>query len=540
MSEEFDYVIVGGGSAGLPLASRLSEDGRHTVALIEAGGEADAFMVRMPAGFARLLNDPTADWCYMQERDPSILDRRFVWSAGKLLGGSSSINGQVYIRGSVADHQRWVDMGAAGWGFYDCLPYFKRSESFAGPDEANHGHSGPLRVERLRDHHRLVETFLKACAERGVRTLDEYCGGDMDGAFESLATQRSGWRCGTAQAFLPQARKRPNFKVFTRATAESVVFDGRRAVGVRFVQDGVSRTISARAEVIVSASAVGSPALLMRSGVGPAAALKALGIAVVADRDGVGANLQEHPTVPVNKFVNVPTYNSQMGRVQMMRHAANFYFRKMGPMVTPAVQAMACARTRPDVEQPDVQLHFLPLAYDIEPETTCASTGSMPKEPTAMISASASQPKSRGRVRLKSALCADKPIIDHQLLGDRRDVDTLVGACKLIEAIFAAPAWKGVLVGPRDPPAPYADDAHWEQHVRSHTTIAYHPVGTCRIGAEADVDAVVDPQLRVFGTEALRVADASVLPTITSANTNATAIMVGERAADFVRAAARL
>ena len=537
MLESFDYIVVGGGSAGLTAAARLSEDGSHTVALIEAGGEADAFMVRMPAGFARMLNDPHFDWCYMQERDPSILDRRFVWSAGRLLGGSSSINGQVYIRGSTGDHQRWVDAGCDGWAFADCLPYFKRSESFAGGEPGFHGQDGPMSVVPIRDPHPLARTFIRACAESGVPALSEYCGGSMDGAFLSLATQRDGWRCGTAQAFLPAARKRANLKIFTHAVAEAILFEGERAAGVRFVRNGETVSIAARAEIIVSASAVGSPALLMRSGIGPGDDLARLGIDVRVNRAAVGGNLQEHATVPVNKFVNVPTYNSQMGRIDMLRHAANFFLRKRGPMVTPAVQAMACARTRPDLAEPDVQLHFLPLCYDIEPDTTCASTGFMPSEPTVMISASASQPKSRGRIRLQAADSRTAPKIEHRLLGDERDLGTLVAACKLIETIFAAPAWRDVITAPRDPAQSDLDDKCWEQHVRSHTTIAYHPVGTCRMGN--DPDAVVDPQLRVRGVDGLRVADASILPTITSANTNATAIMIGERVADFVRADAR-
>ena len=532
-TEQFDFVVIGGGSAGLAVATRLSADPGTRVALIEAGGEADGFLVRLPAGFAQMLNDPAYDWCYLQDRDASIGGRRFVWSAGRMLGGSSSINGQVYIRATEADHARWVDAGCAGWSFADCLPYFTRAENFQGQPSPVHGRNGPISVVPLRDPHPLAQVFLDACAERGIPTLREYCGGNMDGAFLSLATQHKGWRCGTAQGYLPEARKRPNFAVFTNALVERLTFDGQRATGAIFVREGERRTIRASREVIVCAGAIGSPALLMRSGLGPAQHVRDQGIAVLLDRAAIGENLQEQPTVPINKFVNVPTYNSQMSRLHLLRHTANFYLFKKGPMATPAVQAMALARTRPDLAEPDVQFHFLPLSYDIEHETTCASTGSMPREPTAMISASVSRPKGRGAVRLRGPHATDPPQIAHQLLGDRRDVDTLIGACRLIESVFAAPAWQRYVTGPRDPARPDALDGQaWEDHVRTHATIAYHPVGSCRMGS--DDDAVLDPCLRVRGIDGLRVADASVLPLMPSANTNATAIMIGERAADFI------
>ena len=528
-----DYVIVGGGSAGCVVAHRLSEDPSVRVILIEAGGEADSFLVRMPAGMSRLIGNARYDWKYPSEADPSIAGRRFIWSGGKLLGGGSSINGQVYIRGTRADFDHWAAMGCAGWNFDECLPYFRRAEDFAGGASDVHGSGGPLAVSHQRDPHPLSAAFLRACAAEGLPTLDDYCGGDQFGAFMSLTTQRDGWRCSTAHGYLGAARGRANLTVLTNAHAERVVFEAKRAVGVELVRGGERLRVTARREVIISAGAMGSPALLMRSGVGPAAQLRRFGIAVVADRAQVGENLQEHVGVGLNKFVNVPTYNSQMAPWQIAGHFANYLLRKRGPMVTPAVQAMACAKTRPDLDEPDVQLHFLPLSYDITPDVQCAALAEMTRVPTAMITVNVCHPYSRGSVRLQGAGADSLPLVSHQLLGDTRDVDTLVGACKLIERLFDSPPMRRYVRAGRTPAPLPAADADWAQFVREHANVCYHPVGTCRMGS--DDDAVLDPALAVRGVSGLRVVDASVMPRLLSANTNAAAIMIGERGSDLIR-----
>lgn len=532
-----DYVIVGGGSAGCVLAHRLSEGGRHQVILLEAGGEADSFLVRMPAGMSRLIGNPRFDWQYPSEPDASIAGRRFTWSGGRLLGGSSSINGQVYIRGSRADYDHWAASGCSGWSFDECLPYFRRAEDFAGPAHPAHGHGGPLSVSFQRDPHPLSDVFLQACASEGLPALPDYCGGDQHGAFLSLATQRNGERCGTAQGYLAMARGRPNLRVLTGCLASRVLFDGRRAVGVEVLRDGRLLRVNARAEVLVSAGTVGSPALLMRSGVGPAEHLRELGIPLVVDLPGVGANLQEHVGVGINKRVSVPTYNSQMGPLDVMRHLGNYLLRKRGPMVTPAVQAMACAKSRDGLAEPDLQLHFLPLSYDMAPDVQCAALAQMTREPTVMIQANVCHPFSRGKVRLRSRDPEVLPQVAHQLLGDERDLHTLVDACKLIERIFDAAPLQRYVLSDRTPSPRPLEDAGWAQFVRDNANVCYHPVGTCRMGSDAD--AVLDPRLAVRGLQGLRVVDASVMPRLLSANTNAAAIMIGERGSDFVLAAAR-
>jgi choline dehydrogenase len=529
-----DYVIVGGGSAGCVLANRLSACGRYQVILIEAGGEADSFLVRMPAGMSRLIGNPQFDWQYPSEPDHSIAGRQFIWSGGKLLGGSSSINGQVYIRGSSADFDHWAANGCPGWSFEECLPYFKRAEDFAGPSHVAHGQGGPLSVSPQRDPHPLSQVFLQACAATGLPTLDDYCNGDQQGAFLSLATQRDGQRCGTAQGYLGAARHRPNLHVFTRSVARRILFEGRRAAGVEILQAGKLLRVDARMEVVVSAGTIGSPALLMRSGVGAAQHLRKLGIPVVADVPGVGSNLQEHVGVGINKRVSVPTYNSQMSPLHIVRHMTNYLVRKRGPMVTPAVQAMACARTRTELVEPDVQLHFLPLSYDMAPQVQCAALAQMTHEPTVMIQANVCHPFSRGSVRLRSRDPEVLPQVSHQLLGDERDLHTLVGACQLIERIFSAGPLRRFVQSDRTPSPPPADAAGWASFVRDNANVCYHPVGTCRMGT--DEQAVLDPRLSVRGLQSLRVVDASVMPRLLSANTNAAAIMIGERGSDFLLA----
>lgn len=531
-----DYVIVGAGSAGAVLAHRLSEDPSVSVTLIEAGGEARSLLVQLPVGFARLVSNPRFDWRYLQEPDPTIEGRRFIWSAGKLLGGGSSINGQVYIRGTRRDFDRWVELGAPGWGFDEVLPWFRYSEDWAGPAHAAHGTGGPLSTAPMQDFHPQCHSFLKACEQHGLPILADYHGGDMEGAYLTSASQRDGWRCSTEKAFLRPARQRPNLRVLTHTEVEHIRFDRGRAVGVDVLGAGLRQRIDARADVIVSAGTVGSCALLMRSGIGPAEVLQAAGVEVVHALPGVGRNLQEHAGVGQNKFVNVPTLNSEVGAFDMLRHLLRFAVGKKGPLGAPAVQAMALARSRPDLDEPDVQLHFLPLAYDIDADTVSTASAVMPKQPTVTINATICQPRSRGRVELDAQR---RPKILHRFFDDERDIATLVGGQKLIARLFETPAMKRIVIHDRAPPVPPADDAAWADYVRNKAAPAYHPVGTCRMGT--DDMAVVDPAtLKVRGIDGLRVIDASVMPSITSGNTNAAAIMIGERGADMIRRSARL
>ncbi|HEY9547369.1 MAG TPA: GMC family oxidoreductase N-terminal domain-containing protein, partial [Solimonas sp.] len=528
---EVDYVIVGAGSAGAILAARLSEDPGITVALIEAGGEAKSMLVQLPVGFARLVGHPAYDWRYCQEPDPSINGRRFLWSAGKLLGGGSSINGQVYIRGTRRDFDRWEAAGAHGWSFDAVRPYFLKSEDWTGRPHSSHGRGGPMTISPMREAHPLCREFLSACHEAGMPLLADYHGGDMEGAFLTDATQRDGWRCSTEKAFLRPARERANLTIMTRSHAATITFDGRRATGVQITRNGRQSTVRARREILICAGTVGSAALLLRSGIGPGAPLQALGITSRHDLPGVGTNLQEHPGVGQNKFINRPSLNSQMHPLGMLRMASSFMFGRRGALGAPAVQAMALARTNDKLDEPDVQLHFLPLAYDIEPDTVSTASAAMPKEPTATVLATLCQPKSRGRVELG---VDGQPRIVHQFFGDERDLQTMIGGQKLIARLFGSPSLEKLVIADRRPHPLPASDADWARYIRAKAAPAYHPVGTCRMGSDAG--AVTDPQLRVHGIGALRVVDASVMPTITSGNTNAATFMIAEKAADLIRA----
>ena len=527
---EADYVIVGGGSSGSVLAARLSSDPGTRVVLLEAGGESNSMMVQMPVGFAKMLVNDAYDWQYEQLPDPSINGRRFIWSAGKMLGGGSSINGQVYIRGTRADFDAWEEMGATGWGFDDVFPYFLRSEDWTGEPSQSHGSHGPLTVSPMRDPHPMCELFLQACEQYGLPRLDDYNGGEMEGAYLTQASQRDGWRCSTEKAYLRDARKRENLEVTTNAEAEKVIVENGRAIGVRYFKGGEAREIRARREVIISAGTMATPALLMRSGLGPAEYLREQGLEVLCDLPEMGANLQEHPGATLNKFVSVPTLNSQIGPFDMIRHMAKFFWNRTGPLSAPAVQAMGLARSRDGLDEPDIQLHFMPLAYNVEPDTVSTAQAVMPKEPCASINVSLTRPKSRGRIRLGEN---GEPVIDHQLLGDGADVAGIVSGLKLAHRLFQSPALRDIVVADRSPAPIPSTDAEWEEYARAKVGITYHPVGTCRMGS--DKNAVLDPQCRVRGIEGLRVADASVMPRITSGNTNATSIMIGEKVAEMIR-----
>ena len=524
---EADFVIAGGGAAGCVLASRLSENPACKVVLLEAGGRSDSFLVKMPVGSYLMLGKPASDWLYQTEPDPSLLGRQSIWSAGKMLGGGSAINGMVYIRGSRSDYDDWVDrLGCTGWGWDDVQPYFKKSEGYAGLQSTTHSTNGPVGVSLPRKVHRLSEAFVEACGEHGLRSVEDYCSGDIDGAFINLVTQRNGQRSSTARAFLEGATGRPNLSVITDALVDKVLIGNGRATGVRFLKDGKEQTVSAHREVIVSASTLQSPAILMRSGIGPVEHLQALDIKVQVDAPEVGRNLQEHASVQTSYFVDVPTYNVMVSRWRMPMNFLNYLLFGRGPLSATPVEAMAYFRSQPDLPEPDIKLQFGPLAFD-------AVTRGPHKRSGVVVFANVAKPRSRGEIRLRSVDPGDKPVIDHRLLGDPEDVAALVAGLKQVDAILNAPAFARHLRGRLSPDPKPQSDAEWERRIRSTAGIGYHPVGTCRMGGDAA--SVVDPRLKVRGVAGLRVADASIMPIMPAANTNAPAIMIGEKAANLIK-----
>ena len=525
-TDEADFVIAGGGSAGCVLASRLSENPRHRVILLEAGGSSDRFLVKMPVGTYLMLGKPATDWMYMTEPDPSLLDRQVMWMAGRMLGGGSAINGMVYIRGARSDYDSWDrDLGCTGWSWNDVQRYFMKSEGYAGEAGPSHSTSGPLGVSARREYHPLARIFVEACKERGLREVADYCAGDIDGAFTNLVTQRKGQRSSAARAFLDKAGKRPNLRVITDALVDKVLIENGRATGVQFIRGGEKQIVRARREVVVSASTMQSPATLMRSGIGPSEALGQLGIPVQVDAPEVGRNLQEHASVQTSYFVDIPTYNNLMTPLRMPGNMLNYLLFGRGAMTVTPVEAMAFLRSRPELAEPDIKLQFGALAFDSEKQA--------PHErPGVIVYANVAKPRSRGEIRLRSAQPQDKPVIDHRLLGDPGDVAALISGLKQVDDIFNAPAFARHLRGRLNPEVKPQSDAQWEQRIRSTAGIGYHPVGTCRMGG--DLNSVVDPQLKVRGVTGLRVADASIMPVMPAANTNAPAIMVGEKAADMI------
>ncbi len=530
-----DYIVVGGGSAGCVVAGRLSENSDTRVLLLEAGGSSDSFMVRMPAGVSSLVENPRWDWAYQTAADPSLNGRSFSWSAGKCLGGSSSINGQVYMRGIPDDFDEWARLlgNTPDWSYRDMRGFFDACETYLGDDHEGRGKKGPQYVSPLADPHPVAHAFMAAGESMGYPRTD--LNGDSPEGFDlTQSTQFKGSRFSAYDAFIRPNRSRKNLFVVTRAPVDRVLFESGKATGVEVARRNKTVKVVASKAVVLSAGAVASPALLLRSGVGERRQLETAGVPVVHELNGVGKNLQEHPGVGISKFVSGRSLNVEQSPHRIVLGLLRYLFQRRGPLSSPVVQAMAYVRTAPELARPDVQLHFLPFAYVLKKQSKSALTAEMPKRAAVMFNSTVCKPQGRGEVRIAPSDRGPQTVIDHQLLGHEGDVNTLVRSCKFICQLYEHQDVRAFVLEDCNPaPVPASDD-EWVEYVRNNANVAYHSAGTCKMGRQEDPTAVVDSRLRVIGLRGLRVVDASIMPTLTSANTNAPVMAIAEKGASLL------
>lgn len=527
---EADFVIVGAGSAGCAMAYRLGEAG-ESVLVIEHGGTDAGPFIQMPAALSYPMNMKRYDWGYASEPEPNLDGRELACPRGKVIGGSSSINGMVYVRGHAMDYDHWRDSGADGWSYADVLPYFRRMETWHdgghGGDGYWRGKDGPLHVSRGPRENPLFEAFVEAGKQAGYQATDDYNGQQQEGFGPMEQTVHDGRRWSAANAYLRPALKRDNVQM-TRALAQKIVIEDGRAVGVEVERGGKTEIIRARREVILAASSINSPKLLMLSGIGPAEHLAEHGIEVIADRPGVGGNLQDHLEVYMQMAASQPiTLYKHWNVISKAVIGAQWLFFKKGMGASNQFESAAFIRSRAGVPYPDIQYHFLPIAVRYDGQAAAEGHGFQ-------AHVGPMRSKSRGRVSLRSANPADNPKISFNYMSHEEDWEEWRRCIRLTREIFAQDAFKPFVKHEIQPGADVQSDAEIDAFVREHAESAYHPCGTCKMGRVDDKDAVVDSQGRVIGVEGLRVADSSIFPRITNGNLNGPSIMVGEKIADYV------
>jgi choline dehydrogenase len=530
----YDYVVVGGGSAGCVLANRLSADPSISVLLLEAGLPDRSVYIHIPAGL--MLLSEKYDWRYKAEPDASRNSIDDTWAAGKVLGGGSSINAMLWVRGHPADYDGWSKAGCVGWDYESVLPYFVKAETYERPGGPLRGTSGPQHVSHIRGMHPLTYSFIQAAVQAGHPFNADYNGASQEGVAHAQLSQWNGLRYSTARAYLRPARRRSNLTVRTSALVHRVGIVGGRATGVDYTLNGKSHWARAEREVVVSAGALASPKILMLSGIGPAAELAKHDIPVVVDSRDVGQNLQEHPYVMLSWHVDTPTLNLEVTPWDFVRHGLDYVFRRQGPGASPLVHALLFGHIDADSDACDVQATFSPIAFrsrGLDPGSLHEVHDMLLHDRSAVnVLPCVLHPEGRGAVTLRSANPADPIRIDHEVIGRTRDLDLLAKTVGMMRAIMAAPAMAKHVIDERMPGPGVETIDDIRQWLHTSTIRGEHPVGTCRMGS--DDDSVVDPGLRVRGVEGLRVADASVFPTLTSGNPNAPVIMVGEKVADLI------
>ncbi|MBW0003540.1 MAG: choline dehydrogenase [Hyphomicrobiales bacterium] len=527
-SESFDYVIVGAGSAGCVLASRLSEDGRFTVLVLEHGGSNRSVFIDMPSALSIPMHMARYDWGYVSEPEPHLDGRRLHCPRGKGLGGSSAINGLVYVRGNALDFDRWESEGAAGWNYARVLPYFRRAEGRAEGGDPYRGADGPLKTRYGTLENPLYRAFIAAAREAGYGETSDINGFRQEGFGRMDMTVHGGIRWSAAKAYLRPAMKRPNVEVRTNALATGVCFEGRRAVGVAYLRGGIEEMVAARREVILAGGAINTPQLLKLSGVGPPAELRAHGIDVVSARPGVGENLQDHLEFYFQMACKEPiTLFSSTGTIAKGLIGLRWLLRKDGLGASNHFESCGFIRSRAGIRYPDIQYHFLPLAVSYDGKSLATEHGFQ-------AHVGPMRSKSRGWVRLASADPREKPRLFFNYMSHPDDWTEMRACVRLTREIFAQPAFDRYRGREIQPGAQVISDAAIDAFIRAKVESAFHPSCTCKMGASDDPMAVVDQETRVIGVEGLRVVDASIMPSITTGNLNAPTIMIGEKAADHI------
>jgi choline dehydrogenase len=524
----FDYIIVGAGSAGCVLADRLSADGKHKVLLLEYGGSDRSIFIQMPAALAYPMNSKRWNWGYESEPEPHLNNRRLNCPRGKGLGGSSSINGLVYVRGNARDFEGWQDAGARGWGYANVLPYFKRAEGRAEGGDTYRGGDGPLSTAYGTLKNPLHQAWLGAAQEAGYALTEDYNGYQQEGFGRMDMTVRDGTRCSAAKAYLYAARKRPNLEVIEHALATRIIFEGKRAVGIEYERGGQLHSVSASREVILSGGPINSVQLLKLSGIGPSDELKAHGIPVLADRPGVGANLQDHLEFYFQMACTQPI--TLYGKANLLGKAmigAQWLFLRSGEGASNQFESCGFIRSRAGIKYPDIQYHFFPMAINYDGSSLATEHGYQ-------AHVGPMRSKSRGTVTLKSADPHDKPKILFNYMSHPDDWAEMRACVRLTREIFQQPAFAPFRGREIQPGADCVSDEAIDVFIADHVESALHPSCTCKMGDPADPLAVVDPELRVIGVEGLRIVDSSVMPSITTGNLNAPTIMVGEKGADHI------
>jgi choline dehydrogenase len=527
-AREWDFIVVGAGSAGATAAARLSESGAWCVLLLEAGGNPSPLSL-IPALVEHGLISRVMNWHYLGEPDPTLKNRRLTWAAGRALGGSSSINGMVFGRGLPADYAAWEAAGNPGWGWRDMLPAFKKLETWTGPPHETRGTTGPIHVRPFVETESSCESVLRALIDAGTPYVEDYCTGITHGIGRTQASQKNGFRHGTARAYLRPAHPRKNLRILRHCRADRLLISHGRCTGVEVFHRGVREKIRARREVILAAGAIGTPKLLLLSGIGGPNSLAPHAIQIIHELPGVGQNLNDHANIKLSAFVGTKTYNTARRLPAALRHAARLALTGTGPASSPANHVQAFVKTESFLPHADIQIQLMPFGFGTEAEMKQNGI-------TAVISPCS--PRARGQITLRDKNPASPPVITMPLLSDPNDIATLIRGCDLTLAALAAGPAKthgARLYAPHTPPT---GKVAWLSFMRETAALNWHPTGTCRMGQNPETGAVVTENLAVHGLTGLSIADASIMPTVPSGNTNAPTIAIAERAATFIAARA--